>query len=417
LAPRPLGGRGGGKPASGRDRGKGPARPRGAGGKGQPGPRAVGGSGATGGGARRTGSGPPPAGGGRGSAGGRDGTPGPSRDRAAASGPSGGRPGARGQAGDRRQGHGGGRPARFASKGGGPETQRPRAPAEKRRAAGAAAKRSTKQARRRDQLDAARDAVRPGPDQELIEGRRPVIEALRAGRPVARILLAGGVGRGTVTELLTLAEARGVMVETVPRSLVDATAETEAHQGVLAVVAPIEPISLDELLAIPLGGREPPFFLACDGVEDPRNLGALARSADAAGCHGMILPRHRSAPLSAVAVKASAGALQHLPVAEVPNLARAVERLRASGIWCIGLDEEAETGLFEIDLADEPVCVVVGGEGAGLHRLVREACDVLAAIPMSGQVGSLNASVAGALALFEVRRRRANFLAPAPASR
>jgi 23S rRNA (guanosine2251-2'-O)-methyltransferase len=303
------------------------------------------------------------------------------------------------------------------SKGGGPETQRPRAPAEKRRAAGAAAKRSTKQARRRGQLDAARDAVRPGPDQELIEGRRPVIEALRAGRPVARILLAGGVGRGTVTELLTLAEARGVMVETVPRSLVDATAETEAHQGVLAVVAPIEPISLDELLAIPLGGREPPFFLACDGVEDPRNLGALARSADAAGCHGMILPRHRSAPLSAVAVKASAGALQHLPVAEVPNLARAVERLRASGIWCIGLDEEAETGLFEIDLADEPVCVVVGGEGAGLHRLVREACDVLAAIPMSGQVGSLNASVAGALALFEVRRRRANFLAPAPASR
>jgi 23S rRNA (guanosine2251-2'-O)-methyltransferase len=259
--------------------------------------------------------------------------------------------------------------------------------------------------------------VRPGPDQELIEGRRPVIEALRARRPVARILLAGGVGRGTVTELLTLAEERGVMVETVPRSLVDATAETDAHQGVLAVVAPIEPIGLDELLAIPLGGKEPPFFLACDGVEDPRNLGALARSADAAGCHGMILPRHRSAPLSAVAVKASAGALQHLPVAEVPNLARAVERLRASGIWCIGLDEEAETGLFGIDLADEPVCVVVGGEGAGLHRLVREACDVLAAIPMAGHVASLNASVAGALALFEVRRRRAAFLAPTPASR
>jgi 23S rRNA (guanosine2251-2'-O)-methyltransferase len=233
-----------------------------------------------------------------------------------------------------------------------------------------------------------------------------VIEALRAGRPVARVLLAGGAGRGTVTELVALAEERGVPVETVPRSLLDASAQTGAHQGVLAVVAPIEPVDLGELLAIPLGGREPPFYLACDGIEDPRNLGALARSAAAAGCHGMIVPRHRSAPLSAVAVKASAGALQHLPVTEVPNLARAVERLRAAGIWCVGLDQEAATGLFAIDLADEPVCVVVGGEAAGLHRLVREACDLLVAIPIAGQVGSLNASVAGAVALFEVRRRR-----------
>jgi 23S rRNA (guanosine2251-2'-O)-methyltransferase len=292
------------------------------------------------------------------------------------------------------------------------EVQRPRAPAEKRRAAGAASKRSAKQARRRDQFDTARQALRPGPEEELIEGRRPVIEALRSGRRVARVLLAGGAGRGTVTELVALAEERGVPVETVPRSLLDATAETGAHQGVLAVVAPIELVGLNELLAIPLAGPEPPFYLACDGVEDPRNLGALARSADAAGCHGMIVPRHRSAPLTAVAVKASAGALQHLPVAEVPNLARAVERLRASGVWCIGLDEDAEAGLFAIDLADEPVCVVVGGEGAGLHRLVREACDLVVGIPMAGHVASLNASVAGALALFEVRRRRG--AAPTP---
>jgi 23S rRNA (guanosine2251-2'-O)-methyltransferase len=305
---------------------------------------------------------------------------------------------------DRRQGRG--RPDASSAPGGGLEGQRPRAPAEKRRAAGAAAKRSAKQARRRDQFDSARQALRPGPEEELIEGRRPVIEALRAGRRVARVLLAGGAGRGTVGELVALAEERGVPVETVPRSLIDATAQTGAHQGVLAVVRPIEPVGLDELLAIPLGGPEPPFYLACDGVEDPRNLGALARSADAAGCHGMIVPRHRSAPLTAVAVKASAGALQHLPVAEVPNLARAVERLRASGVWCVGLDEDAEASLFAIDLADEPVCVVVGGEGTGLHRLVREACDLVVRIPMAGHVASLNASVAGALALFEVRRRR-----------
>jgi 23S rRNA (guanosine2251-2'-O)-methyltransferase len=368
MASRPLGGRGGRKPGTGRGGSRDQSSSREGGAKGQPG--------------RRSG-----------------GAPRSSEDRSGAPRSS----GRRGPAGDRRQGRG--RSDAFSTPSGGPEVQRPRAPAEKRRAAGAAAKRSAKQARRRDQYDAARQALRPGPDEELIEGRRPVIEALRSGRHVTRVLVAGG-GRGTVTELVGLAEQRGVPVETVPRSLLDATAETGAHQGVLAVVAPIEPIELDELLAIPLAGPEPPFYLACDGIEDPRNLGALARSAAAAGCHGMIVPRHRSAPLSAVAVKASAGALQHLPVAEVPNLARAVERLCASGVWCIGLDEDAETGLFAIDLADEPVCVVVGGEGAGLHRLVREACDLVVAIPMAGRVASLNASVAGALALFEVRRRR-----------
>ena len=296
--------------------------------------------------------------------------------------------------------------------GGETEVQRPRAPAEKRRAARsgsgpAAAARTAKQARRRDQRDAARAAVRAGPDRELIEGRRPVIEALRSGRPVDRVLVASGGSAGsTLAALLELARDRGVPVETVPRSVLDAEAQTGAHQGVLAVVAPIEPIGLDELLAVPLGSAEPPFFLALDGVEDPRNLGALARSADAAGCHGLIVPRHRSAPLSAVAVKSSAGALAHLPVAEVANLTRALDRLRGSGVWCVGLDGEAEAGLFDLDLATEPVCVVVGGEGAGLHRLVREACDVVVRIPMTGHVESLNASVAGALALFEVRRRR-----------
>ena len=296
--------------------------------------------------------------------------------------------------------------------GGGGAVQRPRAPSEKRRSTAGSAGRAAKQARRRGQLDAARAAVRPGPDRMLIEGRRPVLEALRAGRPVDRIVLASGVGRAAVADLLDLARRRGVEVETVPRTVVDAEASTGAHQGVLAVVAPIEPVDLLELLALPLAGREPPFFLALDGVEDPHNLGALARSAEAAGCHGLVVPRHRSAPLSAVAVKSSAGALQHLPVAEVPNLPRAVERLRDAGVWCVGLTADADASLFDLQLADEPVCVVVGGEGAGLHRLVREACDALVRIPMAGQVESLNASVAGALALFEVRRRRG--LPPSP---
>jgi 23S rRNA (guanosine2251-2'-O)-methyltransferase len=308
--------------------------------------------------------------------------------------PLGGRPSGRRERGPRREGHGGG------------EVRRPQAPSEKRRAGSAA--RRAKQTRRRDQLEAAREAARPGQGRVLIEGRRPVVEALRAGRPMDRILLAAGAGRSALGELLELARRRGVEVQTVPRSLLDAEARSGAHQGVLAIVAPIRPIELTELLAVPLTGREPPFFLALDGVEDPHNLGALARSAEAAGCHGLIVPRHRSAPLSAVAVKSSAGALEHLPVAEVPNLARAVEQLRDSGVWCIGLDGAAESSLFALELADEPVCIVVGGEGSGLHRLVRDSCDALVHIPMSGQIDSLNASVAGALALFEVRRRRSS---------
>jgi 23S rRNA (guanosine2251-2'-O)-methyltransferase len=302
----------------------------------------------------------------------------------------------------------GGRPGKPgptpAGRDGGGEVRRPQAPSEKRNAASGA--RRAKQSRRRGQLEAARDAVRPGQGRVLIEGRRPVTEALRAGRPMDRILLAAGVGRSALGDLLDLAQRRGVEVQTVPRSLIDAEARSGAHQGVLAVVAPIEPVGLAELLAIPLAGREPPFFLALDGIEDPHNLGALARSAEAAGCHGLIVPRHRSAPLSAVAVKSSAGALEHLPVAEVPNLARAVEQLRDSGVWCVGLDGAADASLFDLELADEPVCIVVGGEGTGLHRLVRDSCDVLVHIPMSGRIESLNASVAGALALFEVRRRR-----------
>jgi 23S rRNA (guanosine2251-2'-O)-methyltransferase len=307
--------------------------------------------------------------------------------------------------GGRRRRDGDPRPARaHRDRDGGGEARRPQAPSEKRRAGSGA--RKAKQSRRRDQLDAAREAARPGQGRTLIEGRRPVVEALRAGRPMDRILLASGAGRSTLGDLLDLAQRRGVEVQTVPRSVIDAEARSGAHQGVLAVVAPIQPIGLTELLAVPLSGREPPFFLALDGVEDPHNLGALARSAEAAGCHGLILPRHRSAPLSAVAVKSSAGALEHLPVAEVPNLARAVDQLRAAGIWCIGLDGTADASLFNLDLADEPVCVVVGSEGTGLHRLVRDSCDVLVRIPMSGQIESLNASVAGALALFEVHRRR-----------
>jgi 23S rRNA (guanosine2251-2'-O)-methyltransferase len=320
------------------------------------------------------------------------------------SGRGGGRGGPKGRAGAGRPA-GGKRPRDGAS--GAPDPLRPqraKAPTERRRAAA-----DDKRERRRAAVDAVRAAIRPGPGKELIHGRRPVLEALRAGRGVERIFVASGAGeRGALADLVNLAKTRRVPIQTVARQAIDAEADAAVHQGVVAIVAPLTSVELDQLLAAPLAdpNGEPPFLLALDSVTDPHNLGALVRSADAAGAHGVLVPQHRSAPLSAVAVKSSAGALEHVPVAEVVNLARALDKLRASGLWCIGLDEGAETSLFDVDLADEPVCIVVGGEGAGLHRVVRQACDVVVSIPMAGHIESLNASVAGAIALFEIRRRR-----------
>ena len=298
------------------------------------------------------------------------------------------------------------RKARLAAEARGESPSRPKAPSERRRSASGTD--DEKRDRRRATSDAARSQLRPGPGQELIYGRRPVLEALRAGRGIDRVLVAAGAGeRGALGELTSLAKTRRVPVRTVPRGVLDDELDAAVHQGVVAVVAPLTSIELDELLAIPLaGGSEPPFLLAIDSVTDPHNLGALVRSADAAGAHGVVVPRHRSAPLSATALKSSAGALDHLPVAEVVNMSRAIDKLHSSGLWCIGLDGDAEASLFDLDLADEPVCIVVGSEGAGLHRLVRESCDVVVSIPMAGKVESLNASVAGGIALFEIRRRR-----------
>jgi len=298
------------------------------------------------------------------------------------------------------------RKARLAAEARGESPSRPKAPSERRRSASGTD--DEKRDRRRATSDAARSQLRPGPGQELIYGRRPVLEALRAGRGIDRVLVAAGAGeRGALGELTSLAKTRRVPVRTVPRGVLDDELDAAVHQGVVAVVAPLTSIELDELLAIPLaGGSEPPFLLAIDSVTDPHNLGALVRSADAAGAHGVVVPRHRSAPLSATALKSSAGALEHVPVAEVVNMSRAIDKLHSSGLWCIGLDGDAEASLFDLDLADEPVCIVVGSEGAGLHRLVRESCDVVVSIPMAGKVESLNASVAGGIALFEIRRRR-----------
>jgi 23S rRNA (guanosine2251-2'-O)-methyltransferase len=236
-----------------------------------------------------------------------------------------------------------------------------------------------------------------------IEGRRAVLEALRAGRTVDEILIARGVRPNAVLdEIRRLADRRDVRIRDVGRRLIDELAETAAPQGVIARVGGFTYASLDDLLV----AGDPLLLLALDGVTDPHNVGALARSLEAAGGHGMILPKRRAAPVTPTVEKAAAGALTWLRVAQVPNLPEALRRLQGAGVWVVALDAEGETALEGLTVATEPLCVVVGAEGRGVSRLVAERSDVRCRIPMAGRVGSLNASVAGGVALFEVARRR-----------
>lgn len=233
----------------------------------------------------------------------------------------------------------------------------------------------------------------------LIFGVRPAIEALRAGRVTA--LAVSTRRRSGLSELLELAARRRVRLRRVERAELDRLAGGAAHQGVAATVRAPDVCSVADLVA----ARTPPLVVVLDGIEDPRNLGAVARTVDAAGGSGLVLPERRAAPVTGAAVKASAGALAHVPLAAVVNLARAIEELQAAGVWTIGLDAAADRSLYDLDLR-LPSAFVVGGEGRGLRRLVRERCDWRAALPMRGQVSSLNASVAVGVALFEALRQR-----------
>ena len=252
----------------------------------------------------------------------------------------------------------------------------------------------TRQARRRR-------APRPGP--VAVPGRRPALEAVRSGA-ASRVLVARAA-RSTpgLREVVEAAGRAGVDVETVEADRLDELAAGERHQGVIALAAAPRPV--DEAALSRREWPEDALVMVVDGVTDPHNLGAIARSAEAAGAHALVVRRRRSAPLGEAAMRASAGALLHLPVAEVANLARAIELLKRAGFWVVGLDEKAPRGLDERP-APGRLALVVGDEGEGLSRLVREACHELVAIPLRGRVGSLNVSVAAGVALFTYSGRR-----------
>jgi 23S rRNA (guanosine2251-2'-O)-methyltransferase len=242
---------------------------------------------------------------------------------------------------------------------------------------------------------------------ELIEGRQPVREALRAGRKVHRVLVAEGAReKGSLEDIVELARAAGVAVERVTRASLDHLAMSHAHQGVIAEADPLRSRSWREGMDKARKAGQVPLLLALDGVEDPQNLGALLRSAEVLGAHAALVPKRRSAPLGAVAGKASAGAMEHLVIDQVNSLDRALADCREAGLWIVALAGGGDDDIRTCALLDEPVVIVVGAEGRGVSRLVGERADARVSIPMSGRIDSLNASVAGAIALWEAARRR-----------
>ena len=239
-------------------------------------------------------------------------------------------------------------------------------------------------------------------DGSLIEGRNAVLETLRSGRAVDKIFLAEGAH---LADVAAEAKKHGVPTVTCDRRKLDHMSVTGTHQGVIAQAAAQEYVSLDDIFRVAEERGETPLIVVCDGIEDPHNLGAIIRTAECAGAHGVIIPKRRSVGLTAVVGKASAGALEYLPVARVSNLVSTIRDLQKAGVWVFGTAADGDTGLYAADLKG-PAAIVIGNEGEGMSRLVSEACDFKVSIPMHGRISSLNASNAAAILLYEAVRQR-----------
>jgi 23S rRNA (guanosine2251-2'-O)-methyltransferase len=242
---------------------------------------------------------------------------------------------------------------------------------------------------------------------DWIYGKHAVLETLKSGRPVEKILLAKNINKFSVNEIIEHAKNQNVPFQWVPRTRLDQLAEGNNHQGVVAQVAAFEYASLEDLFKRAEQKQEAPFFLLLDSIEDPHNLGSILRSADASGAHGVIIPKRRAAGVTSVVAKTSAGAVQHVPVVRVTNLNRVADELKERGVWLVGSDGSAEQEYTGIDY-NMPVAVVIGNEGRGIHTLLKKKCDFLVKLPMRGKVSSLNASVAAGILMYEVMRCRMN---------
>lgn len=244
-----------------------------------------------------------------------------------------------------------------------------------------------------------------GEPDGVIEGRNAVIEALRAGTAIDKIYLAKGETDATLGHIAATARSKGVVVVDADRRKLDAMSRTHVHQGVIAMAAVREYASVEDIFARAEASGEPPLLVICDEISDPHNLGAVIRTAECAGAHGVVIPKRRSAGLTAVVGKASAGAVSYLPVARVPNLTALLKDLKKQGVWIFGAAMQGSTELYDADLKGA-TAIVIGSEGGGMSRLVEETCDFTVSIPMKGKINSLNASAAAAVLIYEAVRQR-----------
>lgn len=240
---------------------------------------------------------------------------------------------------------------------------------------------------------------------DRIVGRQPVLEALKSKQPVDTVFIQHGITGSSLALIKKLSRDAGIVVKEVSKERMKELAGDLSSQGVAASIGTFDYVEVDEILSAAAKRNEPPLLLVLDEVEDPHNLGALIRTAECAGFHGVIIPKHSAASVNATVVKASAGATAHIPIARVTNIVQTIGALKSSGVWVFGTAMEGTRSYTDLDYSG-PLAVVIGNEGRGLRRLVKERCDFLATIPMFGKIESLNASVAGALVMFEAARAR-----------
>lgn len=244
-----------------------------------------------------------------------------------------------------------------------------------------------------------------GIQNELVEGRNAVMEALKVGRAIDKLYISKGEVDKTLGHIASTARGKGVVVVECDRRKLDFMSQTHAHQGVIALCAVRDYCTVEDLFAVAEERGEAPFIIVCDEISDGHNLGAIIRTAECVGAHGVIIPKRRSAGLTAVVDKASAGAAEHMAIARVPNIPAALKELKDRGLWVYGTAADGQSDLWHTDFSG-PIALVIGSEGDGMGRLVRENCDYIVSLPMKGKVSSLNASAAAAITMYEILRQR-----------
>ncbi|MFS1514696.1 23S rRNA (guanosine(2251)-2'-O)-methyltransferase RlmB [Chengkuizengella sp. SCS-71B] len=242
-------------------------------------------------------------------------------------------------------------------------------------------------------------------ETEYIAGKHSVLEAMRSERSIHKIWIADQIQKSSIQPILTEAKNSGAILQYVDKKKLDQLVPDIKHQGVVAQVASYQYVQVDDILSSAAEKNETPFILILDEIEDPHNLGSILRSCDCTGVHGVIIPKRRSAGLTASVSKTSAGAVEHIPVARVTNLGQTIDKLKKQGIWIAGADVSAEENIYRTDLT-LPIGIVIGNEHKGIGRLIKEKCDFLIKLPMYGQINSLNASVAAGVIMYEVVRQR-----------